>query len=197
MSKKDLRSQLAQIDSKPSLAVQYEKVHMDIYGIKMFAPKSKYPVFSAFSSKLRENGMDEKKYSYAIARLLEEWLKTRNLKFIPISMFCGNWCFERYAKINNSETVDIGKENEDDEILYSEVLVARYYINKNLGDTVFRMRDAVAELEPLLSKKWLSNYRNNVKMSKFMLKAVDILSDEFNVSSSKDYVDIIRKLRCN
>jgi hypothetical protein len=197
MLKKDSRSQSYKTSLKPSLSILYEKVHREIYRMKVFVHEDKYSCFVTCSAELRKRHMDEQKYAYAIARLLEEWLKTKNLKMIPINMFCGNWCIERYAQINNSESVDIGKENEDEEILHSELLVARYYISKNLGDDVLKFKEAVEDIQLMLSPKWLKIYKSNSSRNKFILKAVDILSEEFSVGISRDYNDIVGKLRCN
>jgi hypothetical protein len=197
MLKKDSKNLSYKTSLKPSLSILYEKAHRELYGMKVFVSESKYKCFEECSMELRKRNMDEKKYAYAIARLLEEWLKKRNLKTIPVNMFCGDWCIERYAKISGSETVDIGKENKDEELLHSELLIARYYISKNLGDDVIKFKDAVEDLHLMLSPKWLELYKSNSSRNKFVSKAVDILSEEFSVGISRDYNDIVGKLRCN
>jgi hypothetical protein len=194
MYKKDSRNNSHQTD-KPSLAVFYEKAHKNIYDCTTYVHNNKYSIFHVFSDDLRELKVGEREYAYTIVKLLRDWLSEKNLKVVPINVFCGDWCLRRYLKIKNSETVTITNNDKEEELLHSELTIARYYISKNL-ESVLRFGDAVKDIEKLLSKRWLEMYRTKTFTNKFKYKALDIISEEFGFDCMKDYNDIIGKLRC-
>jgi hypothetical protein len=191
-----MKDSISYLSIKPNLAVLFEKAQYEILCVRFYIVSSKWSIFSVFADDLREKQIDEKSYTYTIVQLLKSWLVTKKFKSIPINVFCGDWALNRYLKVCNSETVTIHKDDNSDELLYSEMMVAKYYISKNL-DGVFKYKDAVTELEKLLSVAWLRLYEENLITDKFRYIAVDRLAEEYGVGFCKSYNDIIGKLLCN
>ena len=182
---------------KPQLAVFYENAHREIYGCRVFVGEGKYIKFIHMSDDLKCLGINDRDYAYSIIKILGSWLKRKNLTHVPINTFCGDWCLNKFLSIHRSETVAINTvyEDREQELLHSELTIARYYISKNLSG-VLRFGDAVNDIRGLLSKSWIALYEQKNIPNKFRYMAVDILADEFCIGIAKDYNDIIGKLRC-
>jgi hypothetical protein len=142
---------------------------------------------------LRELNIGYHDYAQTVVKLLEKWLEKKKFYRIPVSVFCGDWALTKFKNIENSEFVSVTDTDEDTktEILQSELLVARAYIDGNLTN-VWRMTDVVKDLKPLLSHKWFSCPKDERPVD----EVVEMLCKDYGIKSVKDYNEIIGRLRC-
>ena len=179
--------------NKPVLATYYEAAHKQVLGRRCFIRPSEYSMFEVFMDDLRELHIGYRDYAYGVVTILKEWLKEKKFYRIPVPVFCGDWALGKFRKVDNSQYVTVDEPDKDEkiEIFESELLVARTYVESNLSD-VCRMRDIVADLKPLLSKKWLSCSPDNKPVS----EVLDVLCKEYGIKIVSDYNELIRSIRC-
>lgn len=187
------RSSRLSSSNKPVLAVYYESAHKQVLDRKCFIRPKEYSLFEVFMDDLRELNIGYRDYAYGIVTILKEWLKEKKFYRIPVNVFCGDWALGKFRKVDNSQYVTVDEPDKDEkiEIFESELLVARTYIESNLSD-VCRMKEIVADLKPLLSKKWLSCPADKKPVS----EVLDVLCKEYGVRVASDYNDLIRSARC-
>jgi len=188
-----LRNSRQSSSNKPALASYYESAHMQILGKKCFIRPEEYPIFETFMDDLRELNIGYRDYAQSIVKLLERWLISKKFYRIPINVFCGDWALSKFRSIENSDYVSITDVDEDikTEILQSELLIARAYIEGNLED-VCRMTEIVKDLKPLLSKKWLECQKSERPVD----EVIKILCKDYGIKPVTDYNELIGRLRC-
>lgn len=187
---KNLKQQLS---NKPALATYYESSHKQILGRKCYVRVEEYKMFETFMDDLRELNIGCRDYAYTIVTLLQQWLREKKFYRIPINVFCGDWALGKFQKVDKSKYVSV-QEPDDDmkvEILQSELLVARTYIESNLND-VTRMSEIVSDLKPLLSKAW----SDCPKDKRPTAEVTEILCGEYGIKIVTDYNALIRSLQC-
>jgi hypothetical protein len=186
MSKRNSRQSLS---NKPVLATYYESAHKKILNRKCYIVERDYAIFETFMDDLRDLNIGYRDYAYGIVTLLKGWVEKKKLYRIPIPVFCGDWALGKYKVVDNSQYVKVADKEEDlhIEILQSELLVARAYIDANLKD-VCRMNEVVSDLKPLLSKAWLDCPKEKRPTS----EVEEILCKEYSILQVVDYNAIIR-----
>jgi len=181
------------LSNKPALASHYESAHKQILSRKCFIRPGEYAVFETFMDDLRELNIGYRDYAQTVVKLLEKWLKEKKFYRIPINVFCGDWALKKFQTINKSDYVSVPDVDDDikTEILQSELLVARKYVDSNLKE-VCRMTEIVKDLKPLLSKHWL----NCDKEERPSAEVTEILCGEYGIKPVKDYNALIGRLQC-
>jgi hypothetical protein len=181
------------LTNKPALASYYESAHMQVLGKKCFIRPEEYAMFETFMDDLRELNIGYRDYAQTVVKLLEKWLEKKKFYRVPINVFCGDWALSKFRSIENSEYVSVADTDEDakTEILQSELLVARAYVDGNLKD-VCRMTEIIKDLKPLLSKKWLECSKSERPID----EVVEILCKEYGIKPVADYNELIGRLRC-
>jgi hypothetical protein len=191
------RSSRQSLSNKPALATYYENAHLHILGKKCYISAKEYPTFETFMDDLRDLNIGCRDYAYNVTTLLKGWVEKRKFYRIPVPVFCGDWALGKFQTVDKSEYVKIADEDEDTktEILQSELLIARAYVDGNLKD-VCRMSNIVKELKPLLSKAWI----DCPKEDRPELEVTDILCKEYYIRPVSSYNAIIKavleKQRC-
>ena len=191
MPRKDLRKKLS---SEPQLLYYYKRAMKAVYNIYVRVADNKHEGFISKEKELLVMGITPKDYSYGVAVMLEKWVADKGMNTVPVNVFLGKWILDKYLKVHNSLTVtisDVGSDGDVD-LLVSELLVARSYIQANLINGK-KFRDVVTELEPLLSKEWLRKYEDGTRLHIETLALMQ-LEDEYLVKSANSYNDIIDAL---
>ena len=178
--------------NKPALAVCYESAHKQILGKRCYIREEEYKIFETFMDDLRDLNIGCHDYAYVVVTLLEKWLKEKKFYRIPVNVFCGNWALKKFQAVDKSLYISVKDpyENRTAELLQSELLVARSYVEENLRD-VYRMQDIINNLRPLLSKCWLECPKDERPVS----EAIDVLCKDYGIKSATNYNDIIRRLQ--
>lgn len=196
MDKKDLKSKLRNDSSisLPPLVRHYKDAIKEVYGEKtrVIIHAGEYGKFEEKQKELRDLGVPLRDYAYGVVVLLEYWVRKKGFEFLPVNVFLGDWVLSKFRKVYESEFVDFHYGDDSSELLYTELRVARYYIESSL-DEVVRFRDCVEELRPVLSENWLYAYENDVRDG-LVHYALEILEGEYDVSYALSYVDIVDKL---
>ena len=179
--------------NKPALAAYYESAHKQVLNRTCYIRKNEYPMFETFSDDLRELNIGCRDYAYAVVKLLQSWLQEKKFYRIPVNVFCGDWALNKFKKIDDSQYVRITEPEEDKtvEIVQSELLVARAYIEYNLKD-VYRMKDVVKDLRPLLSKEWLECPEDKRPIT----EVLEMLCKDYGLPLTSSYNNVIRSLQC-
>jgi DNA-directed RNA polymerase subunit N (RpoN/RPB10) len=175
----------------PQLARDYVDTTNILFGLRVFVAKKDYALFRVMSDDLRDKHIDELDYTTTVLPLLKGWAKFRGLSYVPVKVFCGNYAlnkFVTYRKKFPSSIMSTVAEDVDNEVLYSELSVARYCVVNGLEIEI-----AVAELKPLLSRHWLRRYEEDKRP---IAEAMEILVDEFCAPNARNYDDITRTLIC-
>jgi len=177
--------------SKPQTAIYYEKVMQEIYNKKIWLAKKLYSRFTVLEDDLKDLGFDDyRDYAYTVGNMLKVWAKDKGLKYIPYSVFCGEFALKKYAKVKGMKTVDLATDKHKEELLYTELLVLRSYIRANLTD-VKRLKDVVWELRPVLDARWIDAYDNGGERPE--QEALEILAEGYHLRSYRSIVDILHK----
>lgn len=171
----------------PLLARYYIDIHKDIFGCKVFVHEKYYSKFRVMEDDLREIGATPLEYADIVIRMLKNWANVKGLNSVPIRVFCGDWALGKFKKVFESDIVDISKDA--DTVLYSELLVARTYIEGNYSN----IGNVVEDLRPLLDDDWIELY-NEGSYRFSMGDALDILCEEYGVSYAIDYDDLRGKI---
>jgi hypothetical protein len=187
MSQKDLKQNSY---NRSQLITHYRSAAKKVFGKEPYVHPKHISKFLVFEDDLRERGIGTYDYATTVVAMLEPWARKRNINYIPVNLFLGQYALDRYMSIANSDTVTISIGDDKDEILYNELMVARLYIQKNLQD-VRRLGDIVSDLRPILSKAWLDIYESG--KARPVTEALDVLCAEYGVSgnSYNDIVDAI------
>lgn len=181
-------------DYMPQLATHYVRACKSVYKYVPYIHKSVYPKFSVFEDDLRDLSISTKDYADTVTILMRKFVDNKGWKTLPVNLFLSDYCLKRYKKIKNTKTVE-AIDTDAQALLYSELLVARLFIERNIGNTHYvRFSDAVEDLEPLLSKLWLELYDSGEDRS-IVDQALDILATEYNVKPANSYLDLLDMLR--
>lgn len=191
---KDLKRKLS---SDPQLIYHYKNAIKAVFGIHTRVNANKHVKFSEVEKELVDKNISLRDYAYGVVVMLEKWVSDKNMKLLPVNVFLGDWAFNKYLKVHNSVSVTIDNVNSDIAVnlLWSELLVARTYIETNLIECR-RLCDIVIELKPLLSAEWLELYESGNTMHLETLALLQ-LEEEYLVKSPLNYVDIVTKLVLN
>jgi hypothetical protein len=193
MLKKDLK-QFS--NEKPQLITHYVKACTKVYHRKPFIPAKLFPKFKVFEDDLRELGIPPRDYAYVVATLMKRFVLSKGWNCLPVPVFLGNYCLNKYKDIAATKTVKVDTENSMDILFHDELLVARVFIEKNVASdgNVIRLRDVVKELKPLLSDNWLQVYVNKDRRPED--DVIDQLVTEYGISKKvTSYLDIVSVLR--
>ena len=161
---------------KPQLARHYEVSSNEIFDHPVFVAPKDYWQFQRAEKELAGMNIFPKDYAFGISKHLKEWVWGKGWFNVPLNVFCGQWAIKTYSTElfpvkfleTPTEVVDQG------ELLYDELLVARYYIDSSGKMSL----DEVAEmLRPILKESWLELFANH-KRSKVVTAALEILSME-------------------
>lgn len=147
--------------------------------------------FQKFEKELHEDNIPPRDYAYIVTELLRKWVHTNGFKYIPYKTFTGPWALERYKAVSNSQTVTVayGMEVDEEELLYTELLVARTYIYKNaIERRVVRFSKVVEDMWELLNPDWVDIYDRGGKRP--IAKALEILSEELG-RDFDNYTDVV------
>ena len=191
MSKKGLKSKYV-VDTS-QLAVLYERYHRIIFdNSRIRVYKKLIPYFLKFEKVLRDEGITYKDYTETVLKLLKKWADDKEMDFVPIPTFLSTFGLGRYKSVTDSQTVEVVDDDIFVELLYSEKLVGRAYVNnyvKEQGN--YKFKDAVRELKPILSLSWLTLYDSGDR-GLVVLDAIHDLAVEYglNPKGCHSYVDI-------
>lgn len=187
MSKKDSHTVLS--DLAPQLVLHYQNSMKEFYGVRPQIGKKYWDRFNVVESNLRKLGVSSKDYARTVAKMLRYWVDSRDgFKFIPVNVFLGQWAFGKFKVVHEMDYVEL-QDDEEDELLHSELLIARYYIQSNIDGDYKRMSKCVDEMKSLLSDSWLEIYSSNgwrpIEETLYLMQA------EFGMSNAKSYNNII------
>jgi hypothetical protein len=178
----------------PQLVFHYVDACESVYKYRPYVPKKYYGKFSVFEDDLREMQISSMDYANSVVALTKKFVKGKGMKCLPINMFLGNYCLKVYNRYLSTNTVTV-VDTDRQVMLYNELLVARFYIDKNIhrdGNSHIRMSDAIDELEPLLDKRWIALYENS--KIRPIEDALEILCKEYKVKSADSYLEIVEAL---
>lgn len=181
---------LSSFEVAPQLALFYRSSHQRLLRVSVYVPADSYSLFECFEDDLRRIAVKPRDYSDTVVLLLEGWLKEHRLKAIPIKTFCGQWALKQYKAVRDSQTVEITFGGMD-ALIYTEMLVARKYIEDNRAGNRMRFGDEVAELRELLDSNWLELYESKDKARGALVnKVVSMLAKEYGLKNVFSYNDI-------
>lgn len=188
---------LERLSSEPQLLVFYKHATEAVYKVQVRVGKEKHVKFRDKEKELAELGILPRDYAYGVAVLLEKWVTSKKMRNIPVNVFLGPWALKKFRKVNDSITVTISDFHSDDDVsvLWSEIIVAKYYVEANLIKHT-RLSKVVAELEPLLSEKWLEMYEQGTRLA-VETQVLMQLEEEYMVRGANSYTDIVDKLVLN
>lgn len=177
---------LSSLQKKPQLGLYYELSSNDVFDYPVSVGVQDYSRFSRAQNDLADSNVFPKDYAYGISNHLKRWVWNKGWYHLPINVFCGQWAINLYlteiAPVKFEETpaeeVDYG------EMLYDELLVARFYIQGGMS-----LDEAVEKLKPMLKENWLELYANH-KRAKLVVSALEMLSTEYG-RPLKSYEDLI------
>jgi len=178
--------------------LRYYKLAMEeVYGVYVKVTATKVERFISKEKDLLTLGILPKDYAYGVAILLEKWVKDKKFKAVPVNVFLGNWAFSKYMKVRDSISVTIDPISSDGNVslLWSELLVAKTYIQSNLIKHT-RMCDVVEDLRPLLGEEWLELYECDKRLHIETLALLQ-LEEEYLVKNPNSYTDIVNSLVLN
>lgn len=185
------------LSDRPALAYHYTAAVEKLTGESIFIHPKLYPKFAVLEDDLRELGIPPRDYAYGVIKMLTPWAKMYGMRTVPAATFCSDWALNKFVKVFNTHTVQMLPQEvvDHDELLQSELTVARMYIERNLASgTVVRLMDVVDDIKPVLSSKWLDVYEAGDKRP--VTEALDILMDEYRVRGVvANYSDIVDCLR--
>ena len=144
--------------------------------------------FEGAEKRLLSRGIYPSDYATGISKYLKEWVYSKGWSVVPRNVFCGEWALMIYttevAPIKfwetSEEVMEIGM------LLYSELLVARYYIGQE-GKMTFD--EVVETIRPMLGDNWLEAYKND-KRDNVISEALRVLSME-NDGAIESYDDLL------
>jgi len=174
----------------PQLVFHYTRATKKIYNKDVWVPTLEFPKFRVLEDDLREMEASSKDYAYTVLEILKTWVRNHHLSYVPVNVFCGDFAFNKFKKVYNSETVRI-EETSEAELEHSERMVAEMYISKM--NFLASVSDIVNELEPLLSKKWLNLYRSG-RYRKCFGKVLDDLCQEYGIDYARDYPALVGEI---
>lgn len=176
-----------------NLARYYKQAHSEMLGIVPHLSERHMSMFLTLEDDLRDLAISSRDYAYTVTRLLRGWLHDKRLRFIPVHVFCGKWAFGKFMKVYHSDQVQVTYDDTPDILLYSEILVAKEFIKRNLeSDVPIRLLTVVEDLRPLLDKNWLECYHNG--NGRPVDDAIYEICAEYGVKA-ENYNDIIAGLR--
>ena len=191
MSKRGSKSKYV-VDTS-QLAVLYERHHRIIFdNSRIRVYKKLIPDFLEFEKVLRDEGITYKDYTEVVLKLLKKWADDKGMDFVPIHTFLSTFALGRYLSVADSQTVEVTDDDIFIELLHSETLVGReYVINYVKEQGNYKFKDAVKELEPILSLSWLALY-NSGDRGLVVLDAIHDLAVEYglNPKGCHSYMDI-------
>lgn len=196
-SMKDLKLDWSEI--LPSLALHYSNAQKYFFGseIKIRVNKKLYPKFRVFEDDLRELGIPFRDYAYGVTQLLKKWVASKKMTYVPANTFLGEWALKQYLAVHKSKYVSIDNVDKDidNELFYTEALIARAYISKridNKGSTI-TLADVIEEVKPSLSKKWVQIYESNSsKRERIVAMVMNMLRKQYHTPNARSYADIVR-----
>lgn len=187
---KDLKRRFHNI---PPLVSDFQDAVEELYDVRIYKVSEKhYDRFSKFEQKLRKHDYDFRDYAFTTCKFLRSWCRKKNFKVPPINVFLGDWAFGKYEKVEKTSFVTIDRETADQQsIIHSEYLVAKYYIDNHCEGNPIKFSDAVKDLRPLVCDEWVELYESGGKRP--FLDVLELLELEYAVSASTNYNDIITK----
>ena len=191
MLKKDLRLNSYSV---PQLVIFYKKANKNVFGKEPYVLRKVYNKFSVMEDDLRELGISPRHYADTVVAALKKWCIDKHMGSVPVNIFISDFAMRKYQKITGYESVKITPDHTE-ELLWTELLVLRSYIYKNLQGEVVRLRDEIEELRPLLYKGWLDLYDNGG--TRPTQKALDMLAEEYGLNGVKSINDILKKALTN
>jgi len=185
------------LSGKPQLVAYYTLSMEDVYGVYSRVARKLYDRFFSKEKELIDKGVTPKDYAYGVAIMLEKWVKDKGFSSVPVNVFLGSWAWNKFMKVHDSVSVRIDNVTSDEDVglLWSELLVARTYIQSSLVDNT-RLSDVVEDLRPLLSESWLELYEKDDRMRLETLALMQ-LENEYMVKCPNSYSDIVTALVLN
>lgn len=176
--------------SSSQLLLHYKNANGSVFGTFPFVRPENVSKFVVMEDDLREYGIPCKEYAYTVVKILEKWARNKGLNCIPIHTFLSDFALNKFLKVYNSDSVVIPHNDDKDKILYSELLVARAYVQMNTDNgNVVRFRDIVFDMKRLLDENWLLAYDSG--KGRPISEALDILCSEYRIRSARNYADIV------
>lgn len=192
MSRKGSRRRSS--DIRPSSWQEYVDAHRRVFGRPVMPKKDVYiQAFFELDVQLLEMGVSSKEYAITVVTMLERWARAKGWRSIPVNVFCGKMAMERFLQVQQSKYVRIRPDKEEDELFHSELVAARYFVHKNIQNgTLVRFGDAVEEIAPMLSERWLKLYKGEGEGRRPVPEVLEILEKEYNLTSpATSYWDIV------
>jgi len=181
------------MDDYPQIVSYYISATRKVFGHGIRVSPSNYSKFRVLEDDLRDVGADSRVYAYTVMTMLKDWAQKRNMNFLSVNMFCGDFAFKKFLKVWKSKTVVI-EHNPEIELIHSEKMVAETYISSNLvlGSNK-SFEDAVKELRPLLSKEWLEMFKSG-KYRPCTDEVLEDLCSKYKVLYARDYHMLLEKI---
>jgi hypothetical protein len=191
MSRKDLHQKLKKVTTDvPELVGYYKSATRKVFGVTVDVRHGRYEDFRKCERKLKSLGISFRDYSYGVTTLLQSWVVNKKLRQLPTNVFLGKWALEKYTTIKDSEFVDFHYDESDvSELLQTELMVARYYI-ETASKGFVRFSKCVEDLQNALDQRWVELYTKGER-AHLICDAIDILEEEYGVKLAKTYNDFV------
>jgi len=166
--KAELKKRLDKTASQPLLALSYKAAVMSICGVPTRIAEKNYPRLRAVQKKLDDLNVAYDTYAWTIVKVYWDFCKGKDMRSVPLNIFCGTKAWERFLKILES-TVEISTEHDEQwsRMVHAELNAARMYIGAQVSRkmvTLSQMRrgagqssprpEVVAEVERLLGETY-------------------------------------------
>ena len=162
----ELKKRMSKTASQPLLALSYKSAVMSICGVPTRIAEKDYSRLRSVQKKLDDLNVAYDTYAWTIVKVYWDFCKGKDMRSVPLNIFCGKKAWERFLKILES-TVEITTDHDEQwsRMVHAELNAARMYIGGQVSRkmvTLSQMRwgagqpsprpEVVAEVERLLGE---------------------------------------------
>ena len=190
---KDSRSSNANV---PLIVYHFQDAHEKVFGTKIHVSGEKnIERFRQLEKRLQLEEISVIDYTINCVLMLQDWMKEREFRTVPLTLLTGNWIYNKYKKLKSQKTVRLKhkKDYVDDVEYQDEYTVAVEYIRcKMNGNPTIRYMDVVVKFDNVLSDEWKCSYDSG-KLRKYEVRVLNDLECQYDVSAYS-LSDMIMKL---
>ena len=150
--KAELKKRMDKTTSQPLLALSYKAAVMSICGVPVQIAEKHYPRLRAVQKKLDDLNVAYDTYAWTIVKVYWNFCKSKDMRSVPLNIFCGKKAWVRFLKILES-TVEISTDNDEQwsRMVHAELNAARMYIGGQVSRkmvTLSQMRRGAGQPNP-------------------------------------------------